>query len=76
MKKIDIWALGIILYKLVYGVYPFIGSTSEMLKSMKNGPKISNTGALDTSLPYNVKMGCSEIIDKMLSYDPEKRPNI
>jgi serine/threonine protein kinase len=33
----DIWSLGIVYYKLLYGSYPYHGSNyAEMLKSLRN----------------------------------------
>ena len=39
--KIDIWALGILMYAMVIGRYPFDGQTREQIKEMIIGKEIS-----------------------------------
>ena len=41
--KIDIWALGILMYAMIIGKYPFDGATREQIKETIIGKDISFT---------------------------------
>jgi serine/threonine protein kinase len=43
--KSNIWTLGVILYRLLYGFYPFQGSREEMLRKIAEGQKHHQTAA-------------------------------
>ena len=62
----DIWALGIILYTLLNGVFPFQGgSEKELFSKIKQGL---------FKMPEGISNAARKLISKMLSPDPNKRP--
>ena len=62
----DIWSLGIILFVMLAGCYPFKGQNERDLFS-----KISRgMFHMPESIPFEAK----RLITKMLSVDPSKRP--
>ena len=70
-KEIDIWAIGVILYYIMYGKYPFNGEKSELKKKIVDQEVIiSNWNYFGRS--EKVK----DLIKRCLEKDPEKRINI
>jgi serine/threonine protein kinase len=66
--KIDIWALGILLYELLHGFAPFKGNTvNEVKHKMKIG---------DYTLNTHISEECKELIIAILKFDPEERATI
>ena len=64
---VDIWAAGVLLYKLLTGSFPFRASTDkELCKQIIRGHYI---------IPDYISIAAKHIICKMLSLDPSKRPN-
>ena len=63
----DIWSLGIILYVILSGNYPFKGQNERDLFS-----KISR-GLFH--MPETIPFEAKRLITKMLSVDPNKRPS-
>jgi len=63
---IDIWALGIILYRLLLGCFPFEGSTSKETKYLITHKEITNTNH------YHISRECWEVIKMLL----EKNRNL
>eukprot|EP00826_Nyctotherus_ovalis_P041832 TRINITY_DN4259_c0_g2_i2.p1 TRINITY_DN4259_c0_g2~~TRINITY_DN4259_c0_g2_i2.p1 ORF type:complete len:475 (+),score=75.01 TRINITY_DN4259_c0_g2_i2:139-1425(+) len=63
---VDVWALGVLLYTIVTGRYPFKGENERELFA-----KISH-GHFE--IPPIVSYSCKELIRKILQVDPRKRP--
>ncbi len=66
--KIDVWALGIMLYALIMGTFPFKSSNKEELKRQIIEKDIS-INRKEKSISQN----CKDLISKMLDKDPNKR---
>ena len=73
--KVDIWSLGVLLYEMTQGnlcLYqgkpPFEGSTSEEKQT-----NIKNQAILPI---VEVSDSCKDLIERLLSFDPNKRPSI
>jgi serine/threonine protein kinase len=71
MRKVDVWALGIVLFELLSGQRLFTWRT-EQQKYMQLVKLYSDTWA-PPQLPAHVA-GWQEVIDAMLTVDPEQRP--
>lgn len=67
-EKIDIWALGVLLYRLVVGRPPFFSSEpDEFIKSVQQARY---------EIPPNISPELSNLLQKILRVDPEKRLTI
>jgi serine/threonine protein kinase len=64
----DVWSLGIILFVLLAGCFPFNGATEKELYG-----KICRGGLFH--MPESIPIDARRLILSMLSYDPVKRPN-
>lgn len=64
---VDIWAIGVLLYVLLCGGYPFKGSNdTELYRKIQQG--IYN-------VPQHVTIGAKSLILKILKLDPNRRPS-
>ncbi len=78
-KATDLWALGILAYRLLYGVPPFRAPTEKELyakitkgyytfpSELKNDPV--------KALPTNISEEAKDFIRLLLKYAPEDRPS-
>ena len=69
-KECDIWSLGITLYQLLTGEFPFMGKNNDELK------KNIHLGRF--MYPKNTELtdDCKDLIQKMLIVDPSERITI
>lgn len=67
-SKADIWSLGVCLYRVLCGRFPFMGvSQTNLFYRIKMS---------EYSLPEHLSSDARHLISSMLSVDPESRPSI
>eukprot|EP00049_Salpingoeca_infusionum_P010712 m.185162 g.185162 ORF g.185162 m.185162 type:complete len:745 (-) comp14725_c3_seq1:487-2721(-) len=69
-QKVDVWALGCVLYELVQLKPPFIA------QSMDNLMRRIRKGKFDQNYPDTVASDIQTLIADMFAVDPDQRPNI
>ncbi|CAO3640586.1 unnamed protein product [Cunninghamella blakesleeana] len=68
-KAVDIWSLGVMLYTALFRQAPFTSKIPDesLLARLKEGVKFVHT---------NISENAQDLIKKMLTFDPTKRPTI
>ncbi|KAF9410609.1 hypothetical protein BGZ94_001594, partial [Podila epigama] len=66
--EIDIWCLGVILYRMTVGRDPFVGATKREVKSQIVQENFQ--------LPATLSVGLQQTLRKLLSHDGGKRRNL
>lgn len=70
-EKCDIWSCGVLMYMMLSGMPPFYGANrKEVMTKIKKG-KFSFKSKIWSLISKEAK----DLIEKMLTYDPEKRPS-
>lgn len=69
-RKSDIYALGILLYRMLTGRLPFTGETMFDYMNQRMHGSYALPTAVDPQIPYEF----DELIKSMLQQDPENRP--
>lgn len=64
-ERVDIWAIGILLFEMLSGTTPFKANTSTEI--------YNNISALKIHWPYDVSPLAKNLISKILKSDPSKR---
>lgn len=64
--EVDVWSIGCIMYTLLVGKPPF--ETNSLKETY------ARIARCDYSLPPHLNKNASSLINKMLQYDPKKRP--
>ena len=70
----DIYSIGVILYEIYYGKAPFQYFKDDI--DMEEYKKVLYKGIDDSFFDNNIEKELKELIQKCMSVDPEKRPNI
>ena len=76
-KASDVWALGILTYRMLYGVPPFRAPTekelyAKIIKGVYYFPGDTKND-IDKPLPTNISEGAKDLIARMLKYDERER---
>eukprot|EP00916_Digyalum_oweni_P014780 GHVL01024203.1.p1 GENE.GHVL01024203.1~~GHVL01024203.1.p1 ORF type:complete len:719 (-),score=78.15 GHVL01024203.1:1037-3193(-) len=64
----DIWAVGVVLYAMLCGSFPFKGATDRELHSRVVGGKFA--------IPDHVRPPARRLLTKILNVDPNRRPSV
>lgn len=75
-QKGDIFAMGVILYKLLFGVYPFDGANDTQLnRNIKEGAYHEGS-VVESDMPLQIIVSSHirKLFKDMLQFDPAKRP--
>jgi serine/threonine protein kinase len=62
----DLWAVGVLLYQMVTGKFPFSGGDDELMRRLRSGRP-------PDPLPDSVSPALARVILKTLAYDPAQR---
>ena len=70
-KKCDLWSVGVVVYMIICGYYPFYGdSTNEIVKHVASGKFDFPSPEWDV-----VTASAKEFISALLTVDPKERPS-
>ncbi|KAK1339843.1 hypothetical protein QTO34_018401 [Cnephaeus nilssonii] len=66
--KVDVWSGGIVLYKMLTGVLPFVGKNLEQLT------EYILSGVF--FIPYSLSVPCHKLLQKIINIDAGRRPTL
>lgn len=78
-KASDIWAIGILTYRMLYGIPPFRGSNEKelyqkIIKGVYSFPDLTkNMESTEQKVPGYISEGAKDIINVMIKYEGKDR---
>eukprot|EP00747_Dinoflagellata_sp_TGD_P070788 gnl/TRDRNA2_/TRDRNA2_156748_c0_seq1.p1 gnl/TRDRNA2_/TRDRNA2_156748_c0~~gnl/TRDRNA2_/TRDRNA2_156748_c0_seq1.p1 ORF type:complete len:347 (-),score=61.65 gnl/TRDRNA2_/TRDRNA2_156748_c0_seq1:12-1052(-) len=71
--RCDLWALGVIVYMLLFGQHPFLDYKNPLLSAKQAAKTFENIGAGRYRLLHPISRAATDFLESCLDVDPERR---